>query len=57
MKHFPIVPALVSCASLVQAHEAHGLPGPAHWHANDALLLVTLVLAAAGAGLWLSRKK
>ena len=57
MKHFPIVPARVFCASLVQAHEAHGLPGPAHWHANDALLLVTLVLAAAGAGLWLSRKK
>ena len=56
MKHFPIVPALAFCASLVQAQEGHGLPGSAHWHANDALVLVALA-ALAAAGLWLGRKK
>ena len=56
MKHFPFVSALIFCASLVQAHEGHGLPGTAHWHANDALL-VMLLAAVAGAGLWLNRKK
>ncbi len=57
MKHFPFVSALVFCASLVQAHEGHGLPGGAHWHADDALVLITLGLAAAVAGVWLNRKK
>ena len=59
MKHLPIACALSACASLVQAHEGHGLPGSTHWHANDALALVALVALAAvvGAGLWLNRKK
>jgi hypothetical protein len=56
MKHFPIVSALIFCVSLVQAHEGQGLPGGAHWHANDALLLIALLTVAA-AGLWLNRKK
>ena len=56
MKYFPIVSALVFCASLVQAHEGHGLPGAAHWHANDALVLIVLA-AMVGGGLWLNRKK
>ena len=56
MKYFPIVPALAFCASLVQAHEGHGLPGSAYWPANDALVLFALT-ALAAAGLWLGRKK
>ena len=56
MKHLPLVSALIFCANLVQAHEGHGLPGAAHWHANDALVLMALV-AVVGAGLWLNRKK
>ena len=56
MKHLSIVCALIFCASLVQAHEGHGLPGAAHWHANNALVLIALA-AMVGAGLWLNRKK
>ena len=56
MKHFPMVPALVFCASLVQAHDGQGLAGIAHWHASDALVLVALA-AVAAAGLWLGRKR
>ena len=56
MKHFPIVSALIFCASLVQAHDGHGLPGSAHWHANDALVLIALA-AVAATGLWSNRKK
>ena len=43
-------------AGLVQAHEGHGLPGVAHWHASDALLYLGVAVAVA-AGLWLSRRK
>ncbi len=59
MKHLSVACALSSCASLVRAHEGHGLPGITHWHANDALALVPLValVAVVGAGLWLNRKK
>ncbi len=44
---------LLGGASLAQAHEGHGLPGLAHWHAGD----VAWVLAAvAVVGLWLARR-
>ena len=56
MKYFPLVSALVFCVSLVHAHEGQGLPSSAHWHTNDALLLIALATVAA-AGLWLNRKK
>ena len=46
---------LMAGASLAQAHIGHGLPGTAHWHAGDLLLLAGLALAAA-AGLWLLRR-
>ena len=54
-KHFT-VSGLTICAGLVQAHEGHGLSGPWHWHANDALVLLVLA-ALVTAGLWLARRK
>jgi len=41
---------------LASAHEGHGLPGSLHWHADDALKLIGLSLAAV-AGWWLLRRK
>ena len=41
---------------LAQAHEGHGLPGAAHWHASDALLYLGVAVAVA-AGLWFTRRK
>jgi len=38
------------------AHEGHGMPGTAHWHATDAWgWAVTAALA--GLAIWLSRRK
>ncbi|MFM2341345.1 MAG: hypothetical protein RLZZ592_998 [Pseudomonadota bacterium] len=36
------------------AHEGHGLPGSAHWHATDAIGYV--LAAGIGAALWFTRK-
>jgi hypothetical protein len=43
-------------ATTARAHEGHGLPGPSHWHATDAVGLVLAVAVAAGAWLWIRRK-
>jgi len=57
IKHFSVAAtAVLSALSAVPAfaHEGHGLPGPSHWHASDALLLLA---AAVVAGLWWARRK
>ena len=38
------------------AHEGHGLPGAAHWHASDTLGFVLLAVVVAAAW-WLMRRK
>ena len=55
MKHSAILMLLAGVAQ-VQAHEGHGLSGLSHWHASDALMLLSGV-AAAALGLWLVRRK
>ena len=53
-----LLPALGALLAplFARAHEGHGLPGAAHWHAGDALMV--LGVAAIGVvGLWLSRRK
>ena len=40
MKH-PSTLLLLAVAGYSHAHEGHGLPGLSHWHAGDALLLLT----------------
>jgi len=38
------------------AHEGHGLPGHAHWHATDVLGFVALGVAGAALVWWRGRK-
>jgi len=53
IKHFSTL-ALLGGAGLAWAHEGHGLPGNAHWHTTDVLLVLGAVAAL---GLWLARRK
>jgi hypothetical protein len=39
-----------------RAHEGHGLPGAAHWHATDTFGLVLVVALGAAAVAWSRRK-
>ncbi len=51
--------ALVSAClatPLALAHEGHGMPGAAHWHATDTLGLLLVGAVAAAAVWWLRRK-
>jgi hypothetical protein len=45
---------LLATSAGALAHEGHGLPGIAHWHATD-VLGFTLVALLAGIAIWLSR--
>jgi hypothetical protein len=54
MKKIALASALLPATLL--AHEGHGLPGAAHWHATDALGFM-LVLAVAAGIVWWSRRK
>jgi hypothetical protein len=47
---------LAAFAGSAQAHEGHGLPGVAHWHASDAVGYVVLA-AVVAAALWSTRRK
>jgi hypothetical protein len=49
-----IAPLLATSAAF--AHEGHGLPGAAHWHATDVLGYVLIAVAASGAAWWSGRK-
>jgi hypothetical protein len=50
------LPGLLVAGGTALAHEGHGLPGSAHWHASDATGFV-LVGVIAAALLWLARRK
>ena len=45
-------PLILACAALpAWAHEGHGMPGLAHWHASDVLGFVAVV-AVIAAVIW-----
>ena len=48
--------ALGWMAQAASAHEGHGLPGAAHWHATDVLGFVAAGAALLGMALWSRRK-
>ena len=55
--HLPTLAALLAAASTpVLAHEGHGLPGSAHWHASDVLGFAVALAIVAGM-VWWSRRK
>ena len=43
--------ALAASPAIALAHDGHGMPGPAHWHATDVLGFVA-TLAAVGVAMW-----
>lgn len=47
---------LASLSVAAHAHEGHGLPGTAHWHASDTWGWVALAVIAAVAFAWGRRK-
>lgn len=51
-----IAATLATLPLLALAHEGHGMPGAAHWHATDGAGLL-LMLAAAGGLCWFARRK
>ena len=48
--------ALLALPLALHAHEGHGLPAAAHWHATDVLGFALLGLAAAALAWWAGRK-
>lgn len=57
----PPLAALASAAAWLPAtpalaHEGHGLPGHAHWHATDVLGFVALAVGVAALVWWRGRK-
>jgi hypothetical protein len=48
--------AAAAVAAPALAHEGHGLPGAAHWHAADAAGWIALAVLVVGAVMWLRRK-
>ena len=55
MKH-AVWTLFAALAATAHAHEGHGLPGAAHWHASD-LWGFMLPLAVLGAAAWWIRRK
>ena len=55
-RHLALLSTLSTLTSAAMAHEGHGLPGMAHWHATDVLGFVAIgaVLAAV---IWFSGRK
>ena len=49
-----LLPTVLASAA-ARAHDGHGLPAPAHWHASDSVGFV--VLAVAAGLLWWARRK
>ena len=47
---------ILAAAHAARAHEGHGLPGPSHWHASDALGFVAVVALALGVAWWRGKK-
>ncbi len=47
---------ILAAAHAARAHEGHGLPGPSHWHASDALGFIVAAVMAAGIFWWRGRK-
>ena len=47
---------LSAAVAPVLAHEGHGLPGFAHWHATDTLGWIAAAVAAGALAWWLRRK-
>ena len=50
-----VLPALMTPA-LALAHEGHGLPGSAHWHATDVVGWIVGAAVVAAAAWWIRRK-
>jgi hypothetical protein len=46
----------LAAAAPALAHEGHGLPGSAHWHATDVFGWVVAAVAVAVAAWWIRRK-
>lgn len=51
-----LLAAAASLAGPALAHEGHGLPGHAHWHATDVLGFVALAVGAGALIWWRGRK-
>ncbi len=56
MKNRLLATLLALPALHAAAHEGHGLPGAAHWHATDTLGLLLVAALAAGAWWWSGRR-
>ncbi|HEU4458636.1 MAG TPA: hypothetical protein VFR90_05895 [Methylibium sp.] len=55
-KHRLLAAASAALAFTARAHEGHGLPGAAHWHASDSWGWIALAVIAAAALAWGRRK-